>query len=67
MSEWISVKDRMPEADGDYLVYGNWESGKTAIDIVDFAVHDGHFRTVWNFTVTHWCYLPEPPKEGDAE
>lgn len=61
MSEWISVKDKMPEKSGIYLVYGNWESGKTAIDTADFAVHQGYF-SLWDFTVTHWMPLPPKPE-----
>ena len=35
MSGWISVKDRLPEKSGIYLVYGNRGNGKTAIDTAD--------------------------------
>lgn len=65
MSDWISVKDRLPKKNGDYIVYGEWGSGKKYMDIVDFAVHDGYFRTVWNFDVTHWMPLPQEPESGD--
>jgi len=59
MSEWISVKDRLP---GDYAVL---VSGGVAY----YA--DGVWYTVTGFTypgvpirweVTHWMPLPEPPK-----
>ena len=58
-SPWISVKDRLPEHENEYLVYlddgfiattawsgGDWELWADAGD------------------VTNWRELPEPPKEG---
>ena len=58
---WISVKDRLPEENGDYLVY----TREKYIDIFyydrdctewidDCAVVDGY--------VTHWATIPEPPE-----
>ena len=64
--QWISVKERLPKKSGIYLVYGKRGSGKTAIDTADFAVHQGCF-SLWNFTVTHWMFLPELPKENNNE
>ncbi|MBQ1295712.1 MAG: DUF551 domain-containing protein [Clostridiales bacterium] len=61
MSGWISVKDRLPEKSGIYLVYGNRGNGKTAIDTADFAVYQGYF-SLWNFDVTHWMPLPQEPE-----
>ncbi len=64
MSEWISVKDRLPEEDGTmrgYLVaVGNW------VGIMPFF--SGAFREGLNgkepdYPVHHWMPLPEPPKE----
>ena len=72
MSEWISVKDRLPEL-GDYSVLAYWGHG--GIDMVHVADyfkditagvdHQGNQRfTKWYLTsgVTHWMPLPEPPK-----
>ena len=62
---WISVMERMPEEDGMYLVHGKWSaSGRKVTDTCEFYVHDGYFRAVWDFDVTHWMPLPEPPKES---
>ena len=59
MSEWISVEDRLPDADMHYLVHskrygvqidrykGFWEG--------DYPVED--------LIVTHWMPLPQPPKD----
>lgn len=64
MSEWVSVKDRMPPEETDVLVfcqkdpmigytvagffYGAWKSFETEDD-------------TWG-VVTHWMPLPDPPK-----
>lgn len=61
VSKWISVKDKMPEKSGNYLVYGYWGSGKAAIDTADFSVHQGYF-SLWDFTVKYWMPLPQKPE-----
>lgn len=66
--EWVSVKNKIPKRDGDYLVHGTWDrSGDAVIDVVDFNMLDGYFRTAWNFNVTHWMNLPQAPKENEYE
>ena len=62
--DWISVKDRLPEDDATYLVYGRNGYG------IVFAVYygDGEWLTWADLTnitrfVTHWMPLPPPPKE----
>lgn len=63
MSEWISVKDRLPEENGRYLCI--WEDcDKKNIDCVNFR--DGFFpweELLGERLITHWMPLPEPPKE----
>lgn len=58
MNEWISVKDRLPETYGKYLVAcrGN--------NIPQIRYYDGVWD-VWNCVaeVTHWMPLPELPKD----
>ena len=61
-SEWISVKDRLPEDDRNVLVYDD---------------HDIQFWVAWHdechnnwytqegesvYGVSHWMPLPQPPK-----
>lgn len=67
MSEWISVKDRLPEKSDDYLVYylKKYECGFETkwINVCSFITsHDG-WQTDNTETITHWQPLPEPPKE----
>ena len=75
MSEWISVKDRLPEYDGSrdsggaasyevlLVVWGAVRQGMA------FAYKNGEcVFTVPNVSgettqhITHWQHLPEPPK-----
>src|SRR4051812_39210431 len=70
MSQWISVKDRMPEreqkiifTDGNIVEYG-------ALDKIYYYKKECRFyiAELWNENnyildnVTHWMPLPEPPK-----
>ena len=57
-SEWVSVKDRMPEEGVDVLVYLNRKSAD--VDFVDRE--SGNFFYYDEGEVTHWRPLPEPPE-----
>ena len=62
--QWISVKDRLPESSGSYIVY----SGKSGtVFTAHFWARDNRWsgRSL-NLTITHWMPLPEPPK-GDED
>ena len=67
MSEWISVKDRLPEKDDTYLVYivANNVPKDKGITTLRYTNLSKRFiyEDVYLFTVTHWMPLPEPPKE----
>lgn len=71
MSDWISVKDKLPEPYELVLVCGTvCDGGKKKVVIdVDFQTDDLRFYRCGGiaFDVTHWQYLPELPKEVDAE
>lgn len=57
MSEWISVKERLPEdAKDEYVLVACNYHGEIIVET----------RKKWNLdsSVTHWMPLPEPPKEG---
>lgn len=73
MSEWISVRDRLPESTGEYVLV--LASGKPsenvtlvqAYKLAEFDANDGWILEMYpeweNPTVTHWMPLPEPPEE----
>jgi hypothetical protein len=76
MAEWISVNDRLPEDDGEYLVFwslsirGRSYRGVTCkqfddcIGFYDEVEEVGDiYRRESNDIVTHWMPLPEPPEE----
>lgn len=56
MSEWISVKDRLPEKDEYVLCFCNIGDGFQAI------FHYGKERKFNGTAVTHWMPLPKPPE-----
>lgn len=70
MSEWISVKDRLPELNKNVLVYGGTENHPCKYNemtesyfykmsncgIIKCAKEDMYWK------VSHWMPLPEPPK-----
>ena len=58
-SEWIQVKDRLPDKDGFYLAYYTFKDGRHARDI--FYYNCG---SPISSTITHWMPIPELPK-GD--
>jgi len=64
---WISVKDRLPDEQGIYLVFREEPYGM--ITIAWYSGHengwlalDGGFYA--DEVLTHYMPLPEPPKEG---
>lgn len=68
MSEWISVKDRMPETYGRYLVHVEDIAGhepQESCEYIEYYWGNGRF-TGWEiFRVTHWMPLPEPPESEE--
>ena len=65
MSEWISVKDRLPQAKEYVLIYDPnhrnickaWYVGD-----IDVWFSNEYFPQFTN--ITHWMPLPKPPKES---
>ena len=61
--EWISVKDRLPEH-GDVVVV--WHTYMEHPFVCQWDERsDCWIDNKWTFgrnTITHWCYLPQPPK-----
>ena len=69
MSEWISVKDRLPEKNGKYLaVTEDNEMYHKYVTIRYFYADNPKIfaRPSGIIKYTHWMPLPEPPK-GDTE
>ena len=72
---WISTKDRMPEKYLDVLVLVQYPkvNGYTGHYVViawkstdddSWDSDDNNFNNDPEGVVTHWMFLPEPPKEG---
>lgn len=62
-TQWISINDRLPDVDGRYLtcdhkgnihIFYHYVGSKYPFSISEY---DTRF-----YMVTHWMYLPEPPK-----
>jgi hypothetical protein len=71
---WISVKDRLPEESGIYLVFSNLGNRL----ILDYSARHKLFNSFDSYSteqakgfaiaVTHWMPLPEPPEtKGESE
>lgn len=76
--EWISVKDRLPEQDGWYLVYAPWYSGGSSSGLKNvkgnmfsafksgkWSIEAGYYKRP--DCVKAWMPLPNPPKEGGIQ
>lgn len=77
--QWISIKDRLPDVAGMYIVTAcdEWCSHGEGIWYDTVVVVAEYSGSCWNWNdngidcdiddlVTHWMPLPEPPK-GEAE
>ena len=63
VQEWISVDERLPEH-GDVVVV--WHTYMEHPFVCQWDERsDCWIEDKWTFgrnTITHWCYLPQPPK-----
>ena len=71
MSEWISVKDRLPKNGQDILAYSINGEKETRIVPANYD-HDVWYDCIFNHVmhngcITHWMPLPDPPEvTGDV-
>lgn len=63
MSNWISVKDRLPDTNEYVLVATRSKNGAQNID--KGYVIDGRWAHRGTAEVTHWMPLPELPEEEE--
>ena len=73
VQEWISVKDRLPEEDDNYIVTACDEgcSAGEGIWYSTVVVVAEYYKGSWTWydeyslegIVTHWMPMPEPPEE----
>lgn len=59
MSNWVSVKDRLPAPEEVVLRYGFDVLQEECWDVGELVSKDGHRWADWG--VTHWMRLPAPP------
>ena len=73
VQEWISVKDKLPPYNRNVLVYRPNMAMKILVDTYDgyYGDDDDEWNEGWalygkdthgNPVITHWAYLPQPPK-----
>ena len=64
VQEWISVNDRLPEEKVNYIVhYKHAYCDNDGYWAIGICFYDGEkFQMDWSYKVTHWQYLPQPPK-----
>lgn len=65
MAEWISVRDRLPEETGYYLIVCDspYRGRKDGINLSFYQHRAKNWKATNNLHVTHWMPLPEPPGE----
>lgn len=59
MCKWISVKDRLPEEEGSYIV----ATKNGGVGITHYYDRHNRFSTHLNKLITHWMERPQPQKE----
>ncbi len=67
MNNWISVKDRLPDVTGKYLVTGRTFRERIPqiwiCEFIEIGSIGGWSNRATNPIVEAWMPLPEPPKE----
>lgn len=62
MNNWISVKDRLPEESGVYLIYAinEYQNNKDVVTIAGYDCYDEYWYTY--YIPLYWMPLPKPPE-----
>lgn len=58
--QWIDVKERLPELNGNYLCTLTWDDFPDMIDVIWFE--KPHWLALTNRVIKYWMPLPEYPK-----
>ena len=72
MSEWISVKEKLPE-EGQDVIIAIFDTAKKTYQMMSDSLTFYRNKWVWwtndpignNQDITHWQPLPEPPKKEE--
>lgn len=64
VQEWISVNERLPEEKVNCIVHYKYAyCDNDDYWAIGICFYDGEkFQMDWSYKVTHWQYLPQPPK-----
>lgn len=70
VQEWISVDDRLPDNDGQYLIFTTQYFTPDHIDEIDHIDGieiSGYSKRFWFLSkngiyAKYWCEMPQPPK-----
>jgi len=70
--KWIPVSERLPDEKISPITHDYTEviCYTSFGDVRTYKFGDGHFYKgpgIMDHVVTHWKYMPEPPKEGEKE
>ena len=69
MSEWISVKERLPRQNTDVLTFTPKMAMPIVVDWYNgyYGEDDGEWYEGWQTgrKITHWQPLPQPPQKGE--
>lgn len=69
MSDWISVNERLPDKQGEYLCCYKFKENDDRVFMGTVYYHTYCANPHWNdagtgLIVTHWMPLPEPPEDA---
>lgn len=60
--DWIPISERLPETEGEYLIYAQEWFDIADFDGLEFFVRSGDWAGEVYETVSFWMELPERPK-----